>query len=293
MRILILGHRGMLGSELLQGLSTGHEAIGKDIDEFDIVSEGDCRRVIREAEPDIVINAAAYTDVDGSEKARELCFAVNADGVKNVALACRPGGIKVVHFSTDYVFDGAKDAPYREDDMCRPLNVYGEAKLAGEKNLQRYSEHYLLIRTSWLYGRHGENFVKTIMAKAREAGRLEIVDDQRGSPTYAKDLTSAVECLLTGRHTGIVHVTNRGTCSWYEFAQKISAYAGLGDVQVIPISSGQLNRPAVRPRNSALNCERFMESTGRTMRFWPFALRDFMTRERMIGGTGCAGMNLS
>lgn len=284
MRILILGHRGMLGSELLGRLSAGNEVTGKDIDDFDIASEEACRRVIAEAEPAVVINAAAYTDVDGSEKARELCFAVNAEGVKNVALACRPAGIKVVHFSTDYVFDGTKDTPYREEDVCCPLNVYGEAKLAGEKNLQRYSEHYLLIRTAWLYGKQGKNFVKTIMGKAREAGRLEIVNDQKGSPTYAKDLAAAVERLLAGRHAGIFHVTNRGTCSWYEFALEILACAGISDVSVLPLNSGQLNRPAVRPRNSTLNCTRFIEVTGKTMRFWQLALRDFMARERMTGG---------
>lgn len=274
----------MLGSELLGRLSAGHEVTGKDIDEFDIASAGDCRRVIAEAEPDVVINAAAYTDVDGSEKARELCFAVNADGVRNVALACRPGRIEIVHFSTDYVFDGTKETPYREEDAIRPLNVYGEAKLAGEKNLQQYSEHYLLIRTAWLYGRQGKNFVKTIMGKAREVGRLEVVNDQKGSPTYAKDLAAAVERLLTGRHTGIFHVTNRGACSWYEFTLKILAYAGIDDVPVIPVSSRRLTRPAQRPRNSVLDCTRFVEATGKTMRFWQLALQEYIARERMTGG---------
>ncbi|MBA4397272.1 MAG: dTDP-4-dehydrorhamnose reductase [Syntrophus sp. (in: bacteria)] len=284
MRILILGHRGMLGSELLGSLSVGHEVTGKDIDDFDIASEASCRRVIAEAEPDVVINAAAYTDVDGSEQARELCFAVNAVGVKNVALACRPAGIKIVHFSTDYVFDGLKEAPYREEDVCRPLNVYGEAKLAGEHYLRQYSGHYLLIRTAWLYGKQGKNFVKTIIARAKEFGRLEIVNDQKGSPTYARDLAAAVERLLTGRHSGIFHVTNRGSCSWYEFTLKILAFAGIGDVPVMPIISGQLKRPAARPLNSTLNCKRLTEATGKTMRFWQLALHEYMARERMTGG---------
>lgn len=284
MRILILGHCGMLGSEIFGRLSPLHDVAGKDIDDFDIASEEACRRVIAEAEPDVVINAAAYTDVDGSEKARELCFAVNAEGVKNVALACHPAGIKIVHFSTDYVFDGTKDTPYREEDACCPLNVYGEAKLAGEKNLQRYSDHYLLIRTAWLYGKQGKNFVKTIVGMARDVGRLEIVSDQKGSPTCAKDLAAAVERLLTGRHNGIFHVTNRGACSWYEFAVEILACAGIKDVPVMPVSSLRFNRPAARPRNSTLNCARFIEATGRTMQFWQLALRDFMVRERMTDG---------
>ena len=275
----------MLGSELFGRLSPLHDVAGKDVDEFDIASAGDCRRVITDVEPDVVINAAAYTDVDGSEKERELCFAVNAEGVRNVALACRPGRIKIVHFSTDYVFDGTKDTPYREEDLSRPLNVYGEAKLAGEQNLQQYSEHYLLIRTAWLYGKQGKNFVKTIMGKAREVGRLEVVNDQEGSPTYAKDLAAAVERLLAGRHTGIFHVTNRGSCSWYEFTQKILAYAGIDNVPVIPVSSSRLARPAQRPHNSVLDCTRFVKTTGKTMRFWQIALRDYMTQERMTGRT--------
>jgi len=281
MRLLVLGHRGMLGSELLTTLSYHHDVIGKDADEFDIVSEDACRRVVKETQPDVVINAAAYTDVDGSETARELCFAVNAEGVKNIALACRTGKIKIIHFSTDYVFDGKKKASYREDDPCHPLNTYGEAKLAGEKNLHQYSDHYLMIRTAWLYGKNGNNFVKTILDKARDVRRLQVVDDQKGSPTYTRDLAAAVERLLAGSHSGIFHLTNRGSCSWYEYALKILDYAGIGNVAVTRIGSSQLNRPAARPQNSVLSCSKFIEMTGRTMRFWQIALHDYMTQERM------------
>ncbi|MCX5857877.1 MAG: dTDP-4-dehydrorhamnose reductase [Deltaproteobacteria bacterium] len=283
MRILILGHRGLLGSELFGRLSAHHQVVGKDVDDFDIASEDACRRIIAEAEPEVVINAAGYTDVDGSEGARELCFAVNAEGVKNVALACYPGRIKIVHFSTDYVFDGIKDRPYREEDACHPLNVYGEAKLAGEKNLQQYSNHYLLVRTAWMYGNRGRNFVKTILEKAREIGRLEVVDDQKGSPTYAKDLAAAVELLLAGHHTGIFHVTNRGACSWYEFALKILAYADITDVPVTPVGSFRMSRPAVRPCYAVLNCGKFIETTGKAMQFWQLALQDYM-RALKTGG---------
>jgi len=283
MRILILGYRGMLGRELFERLSVHHPVVGKDVDDFDIASEDACRRIIAETEPEVVINAAAYTDVDGSEKARELCFAVNAEGVKNVALACCSDGTKIIHFSTDYVFDGTKDTPYREADPCHPLNVYGEAKLAGEKYLQQYSDHYLLVRTAWMYGKQGRNFVKAIMEKAREVGRLEVVDDQKGSPTYAKDLAAAVELLLAGHHTGIFHVTNRGVCSWYEFALKILVYAGITDVPVTPVDSSRISRPAARPRKAVLNCSKFIETTGKAMQFWQLALQDYM-REMKTGG---------
>jgi dTDP-4-dehydrorhamnose reductase len=283
MRILILGHRGMLGSALFGRLSPRHDVTGKDADAFDIVSESDCRRVIGDIGPDVVINAAAYTDVDGAEEKKELCFAVNAEGVRNVALGCRPGGIKIVHFSTDYVFDGMKEAPYREEDPRCPLNVYGEAKLAGEHYLQQNSEHYLLIRSAWMYGRQGKHFVTTILDKARENGRLEIVNDQRGSPTYAKDLAAAVERLLTGGHTGVFHVTNRGSCTWYEFTLKILACAGIRDVPVTPVTSDRLSRAARRPRNSVLNCTKFIEATGKAMRPWQLALEDYMSRDHLAG----------
>jgi dTDP-4-dehydrorhamnose reductase len=284
MNILILGHRGMLGSELFRTLAPLHDVTGKDKDEFDIASEGDCRRIIAETGPEIVINAAAYTDVDGAESNRDLCFAVNAYGVRNIALACRPGNIRVVHFSTDYVFDGTKPEPYREEDPCRPLNVYGESKLAGEQYLQQYCDNHLLIRSAWMYGRQGEHFVKTIVAKARKSGQLAVVNDQRGSPTYTKDLAAAVRRLLDGRHTGVFHATNRGSCTWYEFTLKILEYAGISDVEVAPISSVGLKRPAVRPSNSVLNCGRFIAATGKTFRVWQLALREYLTRETPSAG---------
>lgn len=281
MKILILGHRGLLGSELYSRLSPGHEIVGKDADDFDITAEDECRKLIAEVYPEVLINAAGYTDVDKAETERDLCFAVNAYGVRNISLACRPTGTKIIHFSTDYVFDGTKETPYLEADPCRPLNVYGEAKLAGEQYLRQHSENYLLIRTAWLYGKHGKNFVKTILAKAKGNERLEIVNDQRGSPTYVKDLAAAVEKLLIGSHQGVFHVTNRGTCTWYEFALKILANAGLNEVSVTPVSSTHCKRPATRPRNSVLGLRRFIETTGNTTRFWQLALMEYMDRERM------------
>ena len=227
MRILILGNKGMLGSDLMLRLAGAHDVAGRDVDAFDIVSESDCRRVVQECSPEVVINAAAYTNVDGCEANREVCFAVNAVGVKNIALACRGRGITLVHFSTDYVFDGRKRTAYGEEDPPAPLNVYGASKLEGERYLQALAESYLLIRTAWLYGRHGKNFVKTILEKASTVKTLEVVDDQIGSPTYTRDLAAAVELLIEGGHRGVFHVTNRGRCSWYEFACKILEYAGM------------------------------------------------------------------
>ena len=276
MKILILGHKGMLGSDLMLRLRGAHEVTGKDRDAFDIVSADDCLRVVAECSPEVVINAAAYTNVDGCEANREGCFAVNAVGVKNVALACRGRGITIVHFSTDYVFDGRKRTPYVEEDVPAPLNVYGASKWEGEQYLRQLAERALLIRTAWLYGPGGSNFVKTILAKASTVKNLEVVDDQIGSPTYTRDLAAAVRLLIEGGHTGIFHVTNGGRCSWYEFARTIVRYAGVNDVTIRPIGSGELTRPALRPSWSVLNCRKFTAASGMTLPPWRSALRDYL-----------------
>jgi dTDP-4-dehydrorhamnose reductase len=281
MRILILGHKGMLGSDLMLRLTAAHDVAGKDVDDFDIAAEVDCRRVIEECAPDVVINAAAYTNVDGCETDRDRCFSVNAVGVKNIALACRGKGIRIVHFSTDYVFDGGKAVSYVEADEPSPLNVYGASKLEGERFLLALSDRWLLIRTAWLYGRNGKNFVKTILEKAAMVKTLDVVDDQVGAPTYSWDLSAAVQLLIEEGHDGLFHLTNRGRCSWYEFACKILQYAGISDVTVRPIGSAGMARPAVRPAWSVLSSRKFTEATGRTMRFWQIALQDYLEK------TGC------
>ncbi len=289
MRILILGNKGMLGSELMLRLAGAHDVTGRDMDAFDIVSEDDCRRVIQECSPDVVINAAAYTNVDGCETNREGCFAVNAAGVKNVALACRGRRITIVHFSTDYVFGGTKRSPYREDDPLAPINIYGASKLEGERYLQSLAENYLLIRTAWLYGRHGKNFVKTILEKASTLKTLEVVDDQIGSPTTCRDLAAAVEILVEGGHRGVFHVTNRGRCSWFQFARTIVEYAGKSDVTVRPIGSETLSRPALRPAWSVLSGRKFAAATGMTMPTWRKGLKDYLADTGELPGVSEIG----
>lgn len=276
MKILILGHKGMLGSDLMLRLAPFHDVTGMDIGDFDITAGGDCERVIEECLPEVVINAVGCTHVDGCEADRELCFAVNADGVKNMALACRGKGIRIVHFSTDYVFDGRKETPYVEVDPPAPLNIYGESKLEGERFLEAFSDHWLLIRTAWLYGRNGKNFVKTILEKASKVKTIDVVDDQIGTPTYCWDLSAAVQLLIEGGQEGIYHLTNRGRCSWCEFAGKILLYAGKTDVTVRPIRSQNLERSAVRPAWSVLSSRKFSQETEKTMRFWQIALQDYL-----------------
>ncbi len=288
----------MLGSDLLAKLWLDHEVIGMDREEINIVSAQECKKAIEETAPDIVINAAAYTNVDGCETAREECFAVNAEAVKNIAEACRAQKIKIIHFSTDYVFNGKATKPYVETDPCDPISVYGESKLAGEKYLQSLSDNFILIRTSWLYGVKGKNFVQAILEKAKAKkyisdtmeksgakaigpSTLEVVDDQLGSPTCAKDLAAAVALLIEKNATGIFHVTNRGTCSWYQFALRILKEAGFDDVKVKPIKSSKLKRPAKRPAYSVMSMKKFIETTGKAMQPWQIALQEYLKNCRV------------
>ena len=276
MKILLLGHKGMLGHDLLTELDCHHEVIGMDIGEIDIVSREQCQKAIDENSPDIIINTAAYTNVDGCEKAKDECFAVNAEAVKNIAQACSGKNICIIHFSTDYVFDGNGTEPYKEDHPCKPINTYGASKLAGERYLQDLAKKYILIRTAWLYGKNGKNFVQTIMEKARTIGHLEVVDDQVGSPTYTKDLAAAIALLIDVKAAGIFHITNRGSCSWYQFAVKILQEGGITGVDVTPIKSDKLVRLAKRPAYSVLSAQKFIQTTGKTMQPWQLALQDYL-----------------
>lgn len=285
----------MLGSDLLSGLSGHHDVMGMDKEDIDIVSADECKKAIEETDPDIIINAAAYTNVDGCETNREECFAVNAEAIKNIAVICRNKKIKIIHFSTDYVFDGTAREPYKEDAACHPVNVYGQSKLAAEKYLQSLSDNYLIIRTSWLYGMKGNNFVLAILEKAKaktfikdtmerahvqpgQRSTLEVVHDQIGSPTYTKDLAGAVSLLIDKKAQGIIHVTNRGACSWYQFAIKILKESGFDYIDVVPITSGQLQRPARRPAYSVLSTKKFIQTTGKTLQPWQLALQDYLQR---------------
>jgi dTDP-4-dehydrorhamnose reductase len=277
MKILVFGAGGMLGRDLTCHLEDCcHDVVGLDSSACDITSLNDCQRAIDKYSPDIAVNAAAYTNVDGCEGDRERCFRVNGEGVKNIALACQGRGALVVHFSTDYVFDGAGRNPCREDDFTVPINAYGASKLEGERLLAEFADSWLLIRTSWLYGIHGKNFVKAILDKAASADHLEVVNDQVGSPTFTGDLSWATGLLIEKRKTGIYHLTNRGQCSWHEFACKILEYTGRSSIPVKAISSSDLKRAAIRPAWSVLSTEKFTRDTGETMREWEEALKDYL-----------------
>jgi dTDP-4-dehydrorhamnose reductase len=283
-RILVIGAKGMLGRDLLEmfrssnetGSPQGFDVVGWDIDEIDIRQQSSTLSKIEGLRPEIVIHLAAYTDVDGCEANRDAAFRVNAEGAKHVAMGARACGAKVIYLSTDYVFDGKKKEPYLENDPPNPLNVYGQTKLKGELYLQELVEDHLIIRTQWLYGKYGRNFVSSILLQAREKQALTIVDDQTGSPTYTVDLSKAILTLIRHNSRGIFHAVNRDVCTWYVFGQAILKFSRVEGVRLIPISSKALGRPAVRPSYSALNTQKLERETGVSLRHWSEALREYL-----------------
>ena len=287
--ILVIGAKGMLGRDLMGILHSSlpnDEVKGWDIEEIDIRKKEETVTKVEKLRPEIVIHIAAYTDVDGCELNEEKAFEVNAEGTKHVALAASRCRAKVVYLSTDYVFDGNKRDPYLESDLPHPLNVYGLSKLKGEQYVQECVKDFLIIRTQWLYGRYGKNFVASILRQASEKRVLSIVNDQIGSPTCTADLAQAISVLIQFNGQGIFHVANSDLCSWYTFGQAILKLSGMDKVRVIPISSQELGHPAVRPSYSVLNCQKLKKETGLTLRPWFEALKDYLVtyREEKIEG---------
>jgi dTDP-4-dehydrorhamnose reductase len=275
-RIVVTGADGMLGTEVVRAFSEAHEVVGIDLGELDITDGEAVRAFAAGAAADCVVNCAAYTDVDGAESARELAFAVNAAGAGHVARACAASRCYLIHLSTDYVFDGRKAGAYEEGDAPSPLNVYGESKLAGEREVQRSGARHLIVRTAWLYGHGGRNFVEFVLGAWADGRPLRIVDDQRGAPTSARDLALVLRELASRRAEGVIHATNDGSCSWFEFAREILAAAGGEAAQVEPIASSDLDRPAPRPRNSVLSLERLASVLGWRPRAWNEAVREYV-----------------
>lgn len=270
--ILVVGSKGMLGRDLMAIL--GERACGVDIGEIDITSMESVTEVFHSVKPEVVINCAAYTDVDGCESDAEKAMEVNGEGVGYLAMACREAGALLVQLSTDYVFDGNKGSPYVEDDATCPLNVYGESKLAGEMNAS-FSPEHLIIRTQWLYGLHGNNFVETMLRLAADREELSVVDDQTGSPTWTVDLAKAIISLIDSGCRGIYHVANSGFCSWNLFAKTIFEMSCVS-VTVKPMSTEELNRPARRPLYSTLDCEKLAVDAGIRMESWKTALNEYL-----------------
>ncbi len=383
-RILVIGSKGMLGRDLCARLRQDFEVIEADIDEVDITDFGATRELVAGLSPDEVVNVAAFTDVDGAESKAWLAYEINAEGARNVAKAAAAVGSRCTYIGTDFIFDGKKGSPYVEDDAPNPQGVYAKSKLAGELNVQKHANRHLIVRTAWLFGMHGKNFVEAILRRAQSVGLLRkimkmgqepisqqtpinevehgdvgdlirealrrfltpreemvirrrfgidrghkqtleetgimfnvtrerirqieakalrklrhptrrglfkglsldlrVVDDQIGSPTYSVDLSEAIARLLMTEETGVFHCAGSGSCSWFDFARAIVETAGMRDVDVSPISSADLDRPAPRPPYSVLDTSKLYRAIGFRMPTWEDALRRYLRlRNERIG----------
>ncbi len=290
MKILITGSNGQLGNTLCSLLKKGANSLGAipdiyrdcsitalDIDTLDITDRAAVTEFIAKDKPELIINCAAMTNVDGCETDTALAEAVNALGPENLALAAESTGAKLVHVSTDYVFKGDANVPYTEDDECDPVTAYGASKRNGELKVIAATKKHFIFRTSWLYGLVGNNFVKTIRRVAKEKGCLTVVNDQRGNPTNCDDLAYHILLAAATEHYGIYHCTGTGECTWFDFAKKIVEYSNI-PCTVAPCTTEQSNRPAKRPAYSSLDNRRLRETVGDSMREWTVALKEYIEK---------------
>jgi dTDP-4-dehydrorhamnose reductase len=271
MRLVITGANGQLGRGLQDSLA-GHEVLLVDLPEYD-VSEGATVEALVDFQPELVIHAAAMTDVDGCENDPDMAYKVNALGTRNVALACQRCDAVMLYVSTDYVFDGTSDEPYLEYDEPHPLSVYAKSKLAGEQSVRDLLSRFYIVRTAWLYGRTGRNFVEKVLELSERQDELSVVDNEFGSPTYAPDLAQAIASLVASGLYGIYHLTNEGACSRYEFAATILEFAGKDPATVRPTSV--YRRAARVPRRALLRNFSAATQLGIVLRPWQAALRAY------------------
>lgn len=277
MRIAITGHRGQLGEWLVRRLAD-HELLLLGRPEHDITRPESIVPAIVGFRPDVVIHAAAFTNVDGCARDPDTAYMVNALGTQNVALACQKAGSVMAYISTNEVFDGAKGAPYLEQDERHPINPYGWSKYAGERFVETLLSRYYIVRIAWLFAPGRTNFVSKICALAKERGRLTIVTDEVSSPTYAPHLADALARLIQTEHYGIYHLTNEGACSRYEFARYFLPLADLGHVPVEPITSEQFQRPSKPPLHCVLRNFAAAHLLGIQLPPWEEAVRDYFRR---------------
>ena len=276
MKVLVTGAGGMLARDLIPVLSgRGHETLALTESELDITDLHAVRNDLASISPDLIINCAAYTRVDDAEVEKTKAFQVNGDGVQNLCLACRSGNIPMLHFSTDYVFDGTKPTPYSIDDAPNPINAYGRSKVAGEKHIRKLLKKFYIVRTSWLFGLHGVNFVETMLDIAKRQKSVSVVNDQSGCPTWTVHLSQAVAELIETERYGMYHVTNYGSATWYEFAGEIFRLSG-SDINVIPVTSEEFPRLAKRPHNGILDLHPLPDMLKRNMPSWQEALGEYL-----------------
>ncbi len=275
-RVLITGGRGLLGEEIGEAFRNRFEVRATDVEECDVTDPSACRREVGDFRPQVVIHCAAYTAVDRAESEPDRAHAINVEGTRNVALACREHGALVVTFGTDYVFDGMNAQPYREEDPVNPLSVYAKSKLAAEEALRESGCDHLLIRTQWLYGPGGRNFIQTILSMARKGETLRVAADQTGCPTCTKDLAGAVLKLLDAGARGTVHFSSEGETTWFGLARFVLESTALRVVTLLPAATRDLPYPAPRPAYSVLSKEKYRRITGESPRRWEDAAGEFL-----------------
>ena len=280
MRVLVTGAKGQLGSDLLCELSKRNiESVGIDIDDLDITDAAATKRVIEninnDAKIDAIIHCAAYTAVDAAEDNEALVTKINAEGTKNIAEVAKTLDVAMMYISTDYVFDGEGERPWEPDDKRAPLNVYGMAKYKGELYVEELLKKYFIVRISWVFGLHGNNFIKTMIRLGKERGAVSVVNDQIGSPTYTPDLSRLLVDMIVSDKYGRYHATNEGLCSWYDFAVEIFKQAKL-DVAVTPVSSDAFPVKAKRPHNSRMDKSKLTKNGFKLLPPWQDALRRYL-----------------
>ena len=275
MKILITGSNGMLGHDLHEVLKDKHDLILTTSKTLDITDEQHTIDFICDANPDIVINSAAYTDVDGCEENQDIAYAVNGDGVRNLALACKQVDCPLVHVSTDYVFNGKSDRPWVEDDEIGPISIYGKSKRKGEEAILEILDKYFIVRTAWLYGINGKNFPKTMLELGKNHSEITVVYDEVGTPTYTPDLAYGISQLIESDFYGIYHLTNSGNCSWCEFARYIFEVADM-DVKVIPVTASEFARAAPRPSYSVLENKNWVKNGFEPLRSYKEAIKEYI-----------------
>ena len=290
MKILITGAKGQLGNELQSIISKGKSEIGNipaeykdceiiatDVDELDITNTAEVLNFVSENKPDVIFNCAAMTNVDGCETAYEVAFKINAIGVRNLSMAAEKTGAKFIHVSTDYVFAGDGTKPYVEWDLTNPQSIYGKSKRLGEEYALNFCKKTFVVRTSWLYGYVGKNFVKTMRNLGRTKDEIKVVNDQRGNPTNANDLAHHLLKLGVTEEYGIYHCTGEGECTWYDFAKKIMEYSNLS-CKVNPCTSDEFPSPTKRPAFSSLENLALKCTVGNEMRNWEEALKEYISK---------------
>lgn len=276
MKVLVTGAKGQLGYDVVKELDQlGYEVCAFGREQLDITDQPIVSTVLREIKPDVIIHTAAYTKVDQAETDQDHAYLVNAYGTRNIAVAAESVGAKLCYISTDYVFDGKADSPYHEYTRTRPLGIYGHSKFVGEEMVKTLCTKYFIVRTAWVYGQNGNNFVKTMLKLAQEKEEVGVVQDQVGSPTYTVDLAKFLVELVKTEKYGIYHGTNFGNCSWFEFAKAIFEEAGL-DIRVNSITTEQFQRPALRPAYSVLGNMAIRLNGFNPLPPWREALKNFL-----------------